>query len=149
MFRWQKKNDLQKLCRHPYCCCALIKDHWQLIFITLHIFCLLKTLPPVLNLAISSLMEYQPKLNEKFMPFLNCMSQGIYLLNKVKENKITYSHLFFCCSIQALTSADIIFCNNFIQPNLKKDFYLEFSIKGLHNSPKSVEHDKSFLPMLP
>ena len=57
--------------------------------------------------------------------------------------------MFFCCSIQALTSADVIFCNNFIQPNLKKDFYLEFSIKGLHNSPKSVEHDKSFLPMLP
>ena len=55
--------------------CFVPKDHRQITFVMLNRFSLLRrTSRPCSRWTISSMMEYQAKLNERYMPVLHCIS---------------------------------------------------------------------------
>ena len=70
-------------------------------------------------------MKYQPKLNEKHMPFLHCISS--FEGTSYKHLKDIANSSFISCFTLDFTSADIIF-HKFVELHyLKKKFCHKFS----------------------
>ena len=91
----------------------LIRDYQQINFVTLNGFCTLSSpfpLPPFLR-TLSGLMEYQPKLNQKYTPFLHCISSFEGIWNFIRYG---YQFFYFYYFTFAFTLADIFF-HNFLE----------------------------------
>ena len=132
-----------------------LRDCWQITFITLNGFCSLSkkspTLTPCSWQTLSWWLEYQPKSNEKYIPFLHCISTFLvlkvrwYFLEKFLRSSCNYHIFYFLFFLLAFTSdirADIIFHKFLVgaPTSIRHFFHRSVCLSVGHRTSGTIHH---------